>query len=158
MTQAALRELIRHRYTFRCGYCNTREIDAGAELTLDHFQPRSRGGTDTEENLVYCCHACNEFKTDYWQPDSPHRILHTLRDAVNEHLVEEESGLLRGLSETGVFHVNKLQLNRPALVFRRLEKRQETLLQRLESEVEQKVRRMEQRVEEMAQAIEQSKR
>jgi 5-methylcytosine-specific restriction endonuclease McrA len=58
-----LREELRRLYQFRCGYCGTSEVDAGSELTIDHFQPRSRGGSeDDPANWVYCCHACNEFK------------------------------------------------------------------------------------------------
>ncbi|MBC7798099.1 MAG: HNH endonuclease, partial [Pyrinomonadaceae bacterium] len=51
-------------------------------MTVDHFLPRSLGGDDSLDNLIYCCHACNEFKGDYWQPNSPRRILHPLRDAI----------------------------------------------------------------------------
>lgn len=63
------RDDLRQRFQFRCGYCGVREADAGAELTADHFQPRSRGGADEPDNLVYSCHACNEFKGDFWDPD-----------------------------------------------------------------------------------------
>jgi 5-methylcytosine-specific restriction endonuclease McrA len=59
------RKTLRQRFHFRCGYCGVHERDAGAELTTDHFQPRSKGGPHELENWVYCCHACNEFKGDY---------------------------------------------------------------------------------------------
>ena len=42
----------------RCGYCG------GAASTIDHVQPRSRGGKDTWENLVACCLRCNNVKSD----------------------------------------------------------------------------------------------
>jgi 5-methylcytosine-specific restriction endonuclease McrA len=42
----------------RCGYCG------GAATTIDHVQPRSRGGKDTWENLVACCLRCNNVKSD----------------------------------------------------------------------------------------------
>jgi 5-methylcytosine-specific restriction endonuclease McrA len=32
------------------------------ELTLDHVQPRMRGGDDSEGNLVAACRSCNELK------------------------------------------------------------------------------------------------
>jgi len=38
----------------RCGYCESRE-----NLTLDHIIPKSRGGTNSWENLVTCCARCN---------------------------------------------------------------------------------------------------
>src|SRR5436190_20892321 len=110
------REALRTRYGLRCGYCDTHENEAGAELTVDHFQPRSQGGTDDPDNLVYCCHACNEFKADHCRPDSPRRLLHPQRDELLIHLRLAEDGTWVGLTETGVFHIRRLRLNRPALV------------------------------------------
>ena len=42
----------------RCGYCGS------SATTIDHVQPRSRGGKDTWENLVACCLKCNNIKGD----------------------------------------------------------------------------------------------
>ncbi len=50
--------LIRDRYT--CQYCE--RTFSSAELTLDHVTPRSRGGESNWENLVACCHRCNNRK------------------------------------------------------------------------------------------------
>ncbi|MBX9602282.1 MAG: HNH endonuclease [Bryobacteraceae bacterium] len=50
--------LMRDRYT--CQYCH--KPLASSELTLDHVVPRSRGGETTWENLVACCHPCNNRK------------------------------------------------------------------------------------------------
>ena len=41
----------------RCQYCGSRD-----RLTLDHVLPRSRGGTDSWENLVAACVPCNNRK------------------------------------------------------------------------------------------------
>lgn len=117
------RETLRRQFQFRCGYCGVRERDAGAELTVDHFQPSSKSGLHEAQNWVYCCHACNEFKGDYWQPDSPRRILHPMRDTTASHLVEEEDGTVRALTETGAFHIERLHLNRRQLVAYRRERR-----------------------------------
>jgi 5-methylcytosine-specific restriction endonuclease McrA len=95
------RQALRRRFAFRCGYCRVREDAVGAELTVDHFQPRSCGGAHTPENLVYCCHACNEFKGDYWEPESPRRILHPERDSFAEHVAAADDGTVRGLTEPG---------------------------------------------------------
>ena len=113
---------LRRRYDFRCGYCGITETDAGSELTVDHFQPTSRGGADTPDNWVYCCFACNVAKGDHWQPESCERLLHPLDDNLSEHVVERDDGTLMGLTETGRFHIEQLRLNRPALVPHRLEK------------------------------------
>ncbi len=50
--------MIRDRYT--CQYCH--KITPSGELTLDHVIPRSRAGGTTWENLVACCHPCNNRK------------------------------------------------------------------------------------------------
>ena len=50
--------LMRDRYT--CQYCL--KTFSTNELTLDHVMPRSRKGETTWENLVACCHACNNRK------------------------------------------------------------------------------------------------
>ena len=50
--------LMRDRYT--CQYCH-RTMPSG-ELTLDHVIPRSRAGESAWENLVACCHRCNNRK------------------------------------------------------------------------------------------------
>jgi 5-methylcytosine-specific restriction endonuclease McrA len=57
---AARRERILRRDRFRCVYCG--EAFAAEELTLDHVEPRMRGGDGSEGNLVACCRACNEEK------------------------------------------------------------------------------------------------
>jgi hypothetical protein len=118
--RAALRRL----YNFRCGYCGVSDVDSGAELTVDHFQPRSQGGTDAGGNLVYCCHACNEYKGSYSQPETLERILHPLRDNLPEHILEQEDGTLYALTPTGAFHIAQLHLNCPTLIAHRLVERQ----------------------------------
>ena len=50
--------LMRDRYT--CQYC-LKSTPSGV-LTLDHVVPRSRSGETTWENLVACCHHCNNKK------------------------------------------------------------------------------------------------
>ncbi|MBI1831012.1 MAG: HNH endonuclease [Planctomycetes bacterium] len=117
------KEELRQRFQFRCGYCGVREFDVGAELTVDHFHPSSHGGSDEPNNWVYCCHACNEFKGEHWQPESARRILHPFRDPLAQHVLEGDDGALRALTETGTFHIERLHLNRPALVAHRRERR-----------------------------------
>ena len=75
-------------------------------------------------NLVYCCHACNEYKGNYYQPQASERILHPLRENVSEHILEQEDGTLYTLTPTGAFHIAQLRLNRPALIAHRLVERQ----------------------------------
>jgi 5-methylcytosine-specific restriction endonuclease McrA len=46
------------RDNHRCGYCGK------SASTIDHVQPRSRGGADSWENLIACCLRCNNLKSD----------------------------------------------------------------------------------------------
>ena len=48
------------RDEFRCVYCGEQFL--ADELTLDHVQPRVRGGDRSEGNLVTACKACNTLK------------------------------------------------------------------------------------------------
>ncbi len=43
----------------RCAYCRK------TATTVDHIEPRSRGGIDSWENLVACCLRCNGLKGDH---------------------------------------------------------------------------------------------
>ena len=65
MTEETRRAAVRAAYDSRCGYCTVHESEAGTELEIDHFQPRSAGGSDDLDNLVYCCTACNRLKGDF---------------------------------------------------------------------------------------------
>ena len=117
-------QTVRERDAFCCGYCGASETDVGGELTIDHFHPVSAGGDDSDENLVYACVRCNQYKgallpeaTDRAQE---RRLLHPWRDALAAHIREDEStGRLEGLTATGRFHIAALRLNRPALIVHR---------------------------------------
>jgi 5-methylcytosine-specific restriction endonuclease McrA len=54
------RKNILRRDGFKCAYCGRSDLP----LTLDHIVPRARGGSDSWENLVCACTACNNRKGD----------------------------------------------------------------------------------------------
>lgn len=54
------RDRILHRDRLQCVYCGGGFLPG--ELTLDHVEPRMRGGDDSDGNLVACCQACNRLK------------------------------------------------------------------------------------------------
>lgn len=117
MTESELRQTVRRAYDFACGYCGVREENAGSELELDHFKPRSVGGDNELENLVYCCTTCNRAKSDFWATaPTEKRLLHPQRDDLSLHLRLELDGILIALTKTGKFHLSRLHLNRPPLV------------------------------------------
>ena len=51
------RQRVFKRDNHQCLYCGSQK-----ELTIDHVQPRSRGGRNTWTNLVTCCSKCNHKK------------------------------------------------------------------------------------------------
>lgn len=53
------RQRIYERDGHRCVECGTSE-----RLTLDHIIPRSKGGTDSDDNLQTMCEPCNWAKAD----------------------------------------------------------------------------------------------
>lgn len=59
-TRALSRKNIMMRDRYTCQYCH--RTSPVHDLTLDHVVPRSRGGETTWENLVACCHGCNNRK------------------------------------------------------------------------------------------------
>ena len=128
--RADIQERIRVLHEYRCGYCGVRESDVGARLTLDHFRPRSSGGVDDIENLVYCCHGCNEFKGDYWHEEESQRLLHPLRNDLGAHLAPADAGRIRALTARGNIHIEQLRLNRAELVAYRLQRQTEQALSR----------------------------
>ena len=122
MIKVHVKRLVRSRFVMRCGYCGVSEQDTGATLTFDHYKPRIAGGDDDLDNLVYACHACNEYKGDYWQ-DGPVRLLHPLLDDLSKHVQEEPNGTLMALDPSGTVYISQLQLNRPPLIAHRLERK-----------------------------------
>ena len=47
--------------TKKCCYCN-REFGGKIKRSVEHIIPRSKGGTNNLNNLIYCCKECNQFR------------------------------------------------------------------------------------------------
>ena len=54
------RQRIFERDAYRCVYCG--QQFPAEELTIDHVEPRVRGGDRSDGNLVTACRACNTLK------------------------------------------------------------------------------------------------
>jgi hypothetical protein len=96
------------------------EGDAGSELTIDHFRPVSRGGGDNPDNLVYCCHCCNEYKGDYWNDEQ--QLWNPRLEPREHHLLNLGTGIVHPSSPVGAVTIALLRLNRPALIAHRRQK------------------------------------
>ncbi|MEM8637826.1 MAG: HNH endonuclease [Cyanobacteria bacterium P01_G01_bin.54] len=121
-----IRQQVRLRANFACEYCDVAETDSGGQLTIDHFQPRSKGGTDEISNLIYCCIRCNQHKLDYWPstPTDP-ALWNPRQESRKQHFRLLENGELCPLTPTGEFTLRRLRLNRPLLIKYRLSKKSE---------------------------------
>lgn len=52
-------EKIKYQYPDSCCYCGSTE-----KLQMDHLIPKSKGGPDTGDNIVWSCRSCNISKRD----------------------------------------------------------------------------------------------
>lgn len=61
-------QLLLHYYNRRCAYCDipvTRSTDPSSRAaTIDHYRPKSLGGTNGLRNLRLACRGCNSVKAD----------------------------------------------------------------------------------------------
>lgn len=96
------RFLIFERDGFTCRYCGRRAPDV--PLQADHVHPKSKGGSDHDENLVTACVECNQAKRDrvlkdLWTPKELRRAytLFTLCAAFRNDLDGLWSGELNEL-------------------------------------------------------------
>jgi hypothetical protein len=120
----AIRQQVRQRAGFACEYCGVNESDTGGVLTIDHFQPTTRGGDDSLDNLLYCCPRCNQYKADYWPAGPAEPPLWNPRQTpASTHFVELDNGTLHPLTVVGALTLRRLRLNRPPLASYRLRKR-----------------------------------
>lgn len=130
-----IREQVRQRANYACEYCGVSETDCGGELTIDHFQPKSFGGSDDQDNLVYCCTRCNQYKMDYC-PATPEDmpLWNPRQEPPSKHFLELDDGTLHALTPTGAFAMKRLRLNRPPLVAYRLRRKENAETARLLSQ------------------------
>ncbi|MFS8067844.1 MAG: HNH endonuclease [Byssovorax sp.] len=150
------RERARERFSSRCGYCGVHEDGVGATLTIDHHRPRSHGGTEESENIVYACPRCNEHKGAYWHDaDPPHiRLLDPGRDDLTLHLRGSADGRLAGVTPEGAFFIEKLRLNRAPLIAHRVRAQVSAARAAELDEVREQVRALEQRIADLRGAVE----
>jgi hypothetical protein len=129
---ASIREQIRQRAQYACEFCGITEIDTGGMLTIDHFQPRTKAGSDELENLIYACITCNQYKQDYWpRTETAARLWNPRQESASEHFIEQEDGQLTALTPIGTFTIKRLRLNRSQLIVARQRRQQQLQVERL---------------------------
>ena len=117
----AVRQLVRQRANYACEWCGVSETDTGGELTVDHYQPQSKQGSDDPDSLLYSCNRCNQYKADYWPAQANDPVLWNPRQEPRpHHLLPLANGTLYPITSVGTFTLRRLRLNRPPLVAYRL--------------------------------------
>ena len=56
---------IQKKDNYICQYCGKdglANLDNWHDCGVDHFIPRNYGGSDEPDNLITCCHYCNQIK------------------------------------------------------------------------------------------------
>jgi len=56
---ARTRFFILQRDNFRCQYCGASPASEGVKLHVDHIDPKSKGGSHDNSNLITACNDCN---------------------------------------------------------------------------------------------------
>lgn len=118
---------LRRDFDFRCAYCGVHEQVMGGPqaFCIDHFKPRSRGGSVNEyTNLYWVCIPCNMIKHDKWPTSEQLSCGYRFADPCREqdsgtHFVESDDGLLHALTPCGEYYISTLRLNRAWLQHQR---------------------------------------
>lgn len=109
---------VAHRASHRCEYCHAPQAGFNFELEVEHITPKSRGGTDKDENLALACRSCNLFKPmsttgfdDIAQ--SKTRLFNPRLDRWQDHFdIDIETCIIRGTTKIGRATVKQLRMNR----------------------------------------------
>ncbi len=119
----AIRERVYQRANGCCEYCRTCEANTGQTMQVDHIDP---DGEDALDNLCLACWNCNNHKRQAIEADDPKTgevvlLFNPRKDIWAEHFEWGEGALLiLGRTASGRATVERLKMNRPALVVARL--------------------------------------
>ncbi|MCB0200141.1 MAG: HNH endonuclease [Anaerolineae bacterium] len=108
---------IRRQADNRCGYCQSHQKYVMGRLEIDHLIPRSKGGSNDEENLWLSCRLCNNAKRDQTHGVDPLTrevmpLYNPRTQAWSDHFIWSDDGVqIIGLTPCGRATVLALQLN-----------------------------------------------
>jgi hypothetical protein len=117
-----LKEEIRRETSDKCAYCESK-VSHVYPGDVEHILPKSKVPEKTLvfDNLTYACHACNNLKSDYYDPSCP--LIDPYRDDPQDHLIGFGAFVFRRPGSVKGFNTEELlKLNRPALAERRSER------------------------------------
>jgi hypothetical protein len=119
------KETLRDDFYWSCAYCTITEFEAeGIRMAIDHYEPQTarRDLANAYDNLMYSCDDCNSLKGDRCPPEPARadgrRFFRPDQDYRHEHFkegVDQSAGDLEGITNTGNFTIEFIDLNRPPL-------------------------------------------
>ena len=97
---------IRQQADDRCGYCQSLQKYVWGTLEIEHIIPKSKGGSNDQQNLWLACRPCNLYKSD-----------NPRTQQWREHFSWADDGIyILGLTSCGRATVKALQMNNPCMV------------------------------------------
>ncbi len=107
---------VSRRAVEKCEYCHAPEDTCGFPFEIDHFIPKSQGGSDTADNLVLACRSCNLFKAFHQQgilkESVSVRLFNPRVDEWDDHFrLAPETAEYVGLTDVGAGTINRLRMN-----------------------------------------------
>lgn len=89
------------------------------KFEVDHITPRSRGGSNSQDNLALACPICNPFKSDFQTgiakaAADTEFLFNPRSDLWSDHFtVDIETAEIIGVTLKGQATIVRLQMNRP---------------------------------------------
>jgi hypothetical protein len=119
---ASQKERVVRRAKRCCEYCLSQARFSPDPFSIEHIVPRSRGGTDDDDNLVLACQGCNNRKYSHLKARDPVNgtlvpLYHPRHQSWPKHFTwTVDSTQVIGVTPTGRATVERLQLNREGVV------------------------------------------
>ncbi len=100
----------------RCFYCGKNL--KYRQITLDHYIPKSKGGTKEVFNLVLSCRKCNRLKGNRIPRDYEKRIISLFQQAFGDGMIKSEKLIIpREDLEEQILYIDRIEYIEPNFVF-----------------------------------------
>jgi hypothetical protein len=115
------RRFVEERAYGICEYCRSQQAFSTQSFSIEHIIPKSKGGTNSLDNLAFSCPGCNSHKYNKQEGIDPVSgdavsLFHPRNDLWNDHFFwSEDFTEISGKTATGRATLITLQLNREFL-------------------------------------------
>lgn len=119
--------LVSSRAGHICEYCRAPEAVFNLRFEVEHINPRSRGGSDAENNLALSCRSCNLYKSNSIfalnaKTQMKVRLFNPRHDVWAAHFsFDRESGAIKALTPVGEATILSLRINSSAQLAARVQ-------------------------------------